>query len=388
MQIHELNPLREGLLDRVKDIAKSAVSPAHQAQQQQAKTTQQGVASLGRLQAQGYGQTAAPQAGATLDKVKSNPQMQQYARTLAQQWMQKAASLSITPNQVAAKSKQPQPGTAATQQPATTSTGGTVQKTATGTVHRASPNNPNLAITPAQQPSTTSTGGTAQQTATGTVHRANPNNPNLVTNTPQTQPTGPVSVGGQKLNPRNPQDAKVLAALKAQGKISEAFANLPGGSQAVSAEKQYLEKFREWAAKTLTTRDPTTYQNITLDQIEKDPMIGRQLKQAQGQVVASRDNPARLEQAVTEYVITALAGVQQVIAATKAGTAPTVSASSTPAAAQGDITQDLASMGINPNQLRATGRMLQQKSGGNRSIRSSGDATVDEYLRQMGYQLR
>lgn len=380
MQIHELNPLREGLLDRVKDIAKAAVGPAAKDRATDASVEmlspiasdkwiekmgqQTAINRLGRLQAQGYGQRAAPQASVTLNKVKSNPQMQQYARTLAQQWMQKSASLS-----------------------ATTSTGGTVQKTATGVVHKASPNNPNLAITPAQQPATTSTGGTAQQTATGTVHRANPNNPNLAANKPQPQATGPVSVGGQKLNPRNPQDAKVLAALKAQGKIAEASPGSPGVSASdAQVAQQYLAKFREWAAKTLATRDPNTYQNITLDQIEKDPEIGQRLKQAQEQVVANRDDDTRLQQAVTEYVTTALAGVQQVIAATKAGTAPTVSATSAPAA-QGDITQDLAGMGINTNQLRATGRMLQQKSGGNRLINSSGDPTVDEYLRQLGYRL-
>ena len=339
MQIHEINPLREGLLDRVKDMAKdvavAAVSPVASDKWTDKMGQQTAINRLGRLQAQGHGQQAAPQAGATINKVKSNPQMQQYAKTLAQQWMQQAQALSITPT--TAKSAQPRPSAAA-QAPA-----------------------------------------------------AAPAVPGAVPQTPATAPAAApaVSVGGQKLNPKNPQDARVLAALKSQGKLGEAFANLPGGSQAVPAPQQYLAKFREWAAKTLVTRDPTTYQNITLDMIEKDPVIGRQLDQAQGKVVASRDNPTNLESALEEYILTALAGVQQVVAANKARSTPTVSPTSTTSSGNTgqQLSQNLASMGINTNQVRATGRMLQQQSGGNRVIRATGDAAVDEYLRQMGYRV-
>ena len=70
------------------------------------------------------------------------------------------------------------------------------------------------------QPTTSSTGGTVTQTQTGQVHKANPNNPNIAA--PAAAPTSaapaanePISIGGKKLNPKNPQDAAMIAKINA-----------------------------------------------------------------------------------------------------------------------------------------------------------------------------
>jgi hypothetical protein len=119
-------------------------------------------------------------------------------KSVRQAGKQRAAQMMVRkPVPASAPQATAAPATAP-QATAPTATGGTVQQTATGTVHKASPNNPNQPTVATAQPATpaapaatpTSTGGTVQQTATGTVHTSNPNNPNQKFAEPPTSSNG------------------------------------------------------------------------------------------------------------------------------------------------------------------------------------------------------
>jgi hypothetical protein len=118
----------------------------------------------------------------------------------------------------------------------------------------------------ANQLSTTgasSTGGQTQATATGLRHTANPNIKPAATST-----------------------------------VEEAA--IPG----------YIQKFEQWADQTLATRVPTTGETVTMDKVQaKFPDLADKLKATLKQIESTQGTPQQA-QAVQNYVMLAVAGVQ------------------------------------------------------------------------------
>ena len=107
----------------------------------------------------------------------------------------------------------------------------------------------------------------------------------------------PVFVGGQQLNPKDPKDAKLLSTLKGQGKLAEV------------ADPAYTQAFKQWADQTLSTKVPSTGETVTMDKVERLPGLGDQLKKALAQVAATQGTPQHA-QAIQNYIVLAVAGVQ------------------------------------------------------------------------------
>ena len=83
---------------------------------------------------------------------------------------------------------------------------------------------------------------------------------------------------------------------------------------AATATTGYRDAFIKWAGEKLRTKDPTTFQTITLDQVNSTPEIDikDELDRALTQVVATAGDPAKNTVAVNNYLTIAVAGVARV----------------------------------------------------------------------------
>ena len=158
--------------------------------------------------------------------------------------------------------------------------------------------------------------------------------PTSTTPTPTTStPTQSVTLGGKRLDPKNPKDAQVLAAMQAQGKLEEApLGNLgqraatarvartaqrnPGSAPANTTSfnsaqvDPYQEDFMKWTAEKLRTVVPGTGQTITLDQvIGNQADIKDEMDRALAQVMATAGDAQKNAVAVNNYLTIAVAGI-------------------------------------------------------------------------------
>lgn len=172
-----------------------------------------------------------------------------------------------------------------------------------------------------------------------------------------------------------------------------------------SAATDYLKKFLAFANEKIAMRDPSTYQMIGLTAVEQSKMKPL-LDTAKQQVIAAqaKGDPAGTEQAVKNYILTAMAGAQLAASenAIKAPKAPAYGSNAqsanqaattqgTPAQTDGQVTPAqiaglIATAGLDQPKLSAMGSKLQQLSG-NRAVSSTGDSGVDQLLRSMGYTI-
>ena len=270
MQIHEITrPLTEGILG---DIGRGMFQGATgmEIPQSQASINKDAASAAANLSAKGYGPAGTPPSAEWKDKLaqsKKDPAVKQYITQLAQGWAQEAKKIQPVPAPTA---------------PASTT-----------------PNQPTNVV-PIKPGSTAST------------------------------PTQPVTVGGKRLDPKNPNDAQVLAAMQAQGKLEEApLGNLgqraavaraartaqsnPGAGPANNANTAqvdpYQEAFVRWSDARLASKDPVTYQAITMDDVRALPGLGAELAKALQAVVSARDTPQSAA-AIAQYLELAVAGVQ------------------------------------------------------------------------------
>ena len=156
-----------------------------------------------------------------------------------------------------------------------------------------------------------------------------PKSPTVATVPPK--PEDLVSIGGQKLNPKDPKDAALLAKLKPQQSIQEAFADLPGGpapapatksaqiakykaakgsAAGLAARNTYRTAFLDWANKKISTKEQTTGTPIDIGVINQDPKIKSQLDQQLNAIVSSQQDPAANQAAVESYLMTAITAMQ------------------------------------------------------------------------------
>ncbi len=185
-------------------------------------------------------------------------------------------------------------------------------------------------------------------------------------------PTEPVTMGGKRLDPNNPKDAQVLAALKAQGKLEENTAQTD----------PYQAAFVQWSDAQLASKDPVTYQAITMDAVRALPGLGAKLDQALQAVVSARDTPQSAT-AIAQYLELAVAGVQAESQRLK-NKAPEVAtqALSGAQAKLGAVQQTLRDVGVNPGALSAFSSKAKS-----RNVVTTGNDEADALLKQAGFSL-
>jgi len=152
--------------------------------------------------------------------------------------------------------------------------------------------------------------------------------------TPSAASTQPIMLGGKRLDPKNPNDAKVLAAMQAQGKLQEAPQEyttpggviIPGGT-ATDPKSLGVIDFEQWADKLLTTQVSGTGQPIDLDAVKKIPAVKAELDKVLPQIKKDPGNIAAVEM----YFLTAMKGMQRMAAQARqsAGIDPNTTGTST-----------------------------------------------------------
>ena len=356
MQIYEITcrKLDEGILG---DIGRGVFQGATgmEIPQSQASINKDAASAAANLSAKGYGpggadpadprQKQTAQALSTdwkdkLAQAKKDPAVKQYITQLAQSWAQEAKKIQPIPAPTA---------------PATTT-----------------PNQPTNVV-PIKPGSTASTS------------------------------TIPVIVGGKRLDPKNPNDAQVLAAMQAQGKLEEApLGNLgqraavaraartaqsnPGAGPANNANTAqvdpYQEAFVRWSDARLASKDPVTYQAITMDDVRALPGLGAELAKALQAVVSARDTPQSAA-AIAQYLELAVAGVQAKSQELK-NKAPEVATKALSAAQAnlGSVQQTLRNVGVNPGALSAFSSKAKSKN-----VVTTGNDEADALLKQAGFSL-
>ena len=111
--------------------------------------------------------------------------------------------------------------------------------------------------------------------------------------------TQPVTIGGQRLDPNDPADARIIAQLRSRGIVNE---------QQVSPDPAaYRAAFVSWADQIV---ERTIRQSGVIDQIKKDSDWAQQFKQAEDTVLASINNAQRNAQAVQAYLTLAVAAAR------------------------------------------------------------------------------
>jgi hypothetical protein len=126
--------------------------------------------------------------------------------------------------------------------------------------------------------------------------------------------TQPIMLGGKRLDPKNPNDAKILAAIQAQGKLQEAPAEyttrsgivVPGGTR-TDPKSLGMVDFERWADQQLTTQISGTRQQIDLDAVKKDPAVKAELDKVLPQIKKDPTNLAAVEM----YLLTAMQAMQE-----------------------------------------------------------------------------
>ena len=115
--------------------------------------------------------------------------------------------------------------------------------------------------------------------------------------------TPPAMMGGKRLDPKNPKDAQVLAALQAQGKLNEQ-----------DDTNTVTNAFQKWSDSQLTGRVSGTREQLTMDDVRQDAAENAKLDAILGRI-AQDPSDAR---AVEEYFTTAMQAMQKVSAEKRA----------------------------------------------------------------------
>lgn len=305
MQIHEItkNTLQEGLFDTFKTPDQIAAQAAK------------------KLQARGAGQ-ARPQLTATqaIDAVNNNTTQQQYINGLTTQWAQIAPKSSVvTPTQTK---------TATTPQrsalPSITVGGKLLTKGGDGLWHGET----GAAVTdPAQ---------------VAKIDRAYQDQEYRKKQMAQT--------ANIKEAFRTPQQT---ANLKSQRRQVTA----PASQEPVNQEfKDYASTFWKWASEKLRTKEDTTGQIITLDQV-LDTGVKDELKKAYAQVVQTSADPQKNVQAVNKFLTIAVAGITMLAQTLRQSGTSTVGQA---VVTQQDIRNRLSQeVGLNNNQISALKTLAQ-----------------------------
>ena len=354
MQIHEITcrKLDEGILG---DIGRGVFQGATgmEIPQSQASINKDAASAAAKLQAQGYGPAGTAPPGKKspvpsadwkdkLAQAKKDPAVKQYVSQLAQGWAQEAkkvpaptAPATATPNQatnvVPIKPNQPTPTPAA----------------------RANPGQMSAAVA-------ASKAGQDLQKMFG-------------------QPRGGIQDTKSDLE-EAPLD---LTGNLGQRRAARAAQRNPGTAPAIAQVDPYQAAFVQWSDAQLASKDPVTYQAITMKDVRaKFPDLKGELDKALQAVVSARDTPQSTA-AIAQYLELAVAGVQAKSQEIK-NKAPEVAinALSNAQANLGSVQQTLSKVGVNPRALSAFGSKAKSKN-----VVTTGNDEADALLKQAGFSL-
>ena len=184
----------------------------------------------------------------------------------------------------------------------------------------------------------------------------------------QAQPGAPTPAEQNILNQR------IQSALQNQSPtVTEAMATI--GPKA----EDYATSFKQWSNNKFKSKDPTTYETLTMDMVRGLPGMEAQLDDTLTNIVKTRGTPQQL-QFVEKYAMLATAGMQALGQMNKnkkqQGVAPGTGS------AQAQLKQKLRSVGITDRALDQVGQIL--RVGGNANFHSTGNVQVDALLLAMG----
>ena len=184
----------------------------------------------------------------------------------------------------------------------------------------------------------------------------------------QAQPGAPTPAEQNILNQR------IQSALQNQSPtVTEAMATI--GPKA----EDYAISFKQWSNNKFKSKDPTTYETLTMDMVRGLPGMEAQLDDTLTNIIKTRGTPQQL-QFVEKYAMLATAGMQALGQMNKnkkqQGVAPGTGS------AQAQLKQKLKSVGITDRALDQVGQIL--RVGGNANFHSTGNVQVDALLLAMG----
>jgi len=340
MQIHEITrPLTEGILG---DIGRGVFQGATgmEIPQSQASINKDAASAAANLSAQGYGPGGTPPPGKKspvpsaawkdkLDQAKKDPAVKQYITQLAQGWAQEAKKVPA---------------------PATTT-----------------PNQPTNVVPIKANP--------GQMSAAVAASKAGQDLQKMFG-----QPRG----GIQDMQSDLEEAPLDLKGNLGQRRAARAAQRNPGAAPVNTTQVDpYQEAFVQWSDAQLASKDPVTYQAITMKDVRaKFPELKAELDRALQAVVSARDTPQSAA-AIAQYLELAVAGVQARSQELK-NKAPEVAinALSNAQAKLGGVQKTLSDVGVNPRALSAFGSKAKSKN-----VVTTGNDEADALLKQAGFTL-
>jgi hypothetical protein len=112
-------------------------------------------------------------------------------------------------------------------------------------------------------------------------------------------PAEPLIVGGQRLDPNDPDVARIIAQARAQGKLNE--------QQETPDPAAYRAAFVAWADQVV---ERTTRQSGAIDRVRQQPDWSSLFSRAVDQVMQTADDPQQNSRAVQEYLTLAVAAAR------------------------------------------------------------------------------
>jgi hypothetical protein len=170
--------------------------------------------------------------------------------------------------------------------------------------------------------------------------------------------------------------------------LSEAFSDLPGTRPTTgNTEKVYAQAFERWANEQLTTKERNSGKEINLNTAKHDyPELVSQLATALKAVTTSRADATANQEAVKNYLVTAMKGIQRVAARLRAenprsfssGGGRTSGARSVPGRMDPETEQMAAAMGITNDNLKKMKSIV--ANAGETVRQGTGSDTIDNML--------
>jgi hypothetical protein len=206
---------------------------------------------------------------------------------------------------------------------------------------------------------------------------------------------GQPAVPGTGTNPTPTNPIGYAAATPAAA--TPAAATPPGNP----ATAKYLKDFLAYVNQKTAIRDASTYQMIGLNQIIYQSGLKAELDNAKAKVLAAYEAGQDVTKAAADYILIAMAGAQLIMSKNKAGVGPTPAGDvapadgAAPAAAPAPTeflsTADVQGLfnlnGVDNLVLTKLGTALQQASGTN-TVNRTGNGTVDNLLRTLGFKVK
>ena len=213
-------------------------------------------------------------------------------------------------------------------------------------------------------------------------------------------PEAVTASGGATAGELSALDARIAAAAAAQPGATPgptAPATPPGNP----ATAKYLKDFLAYVNQKTAIRDASTYQMIGLNQIIYQSGLKAELDNAKAKVLAAYEAGQDVTKAATDYILIAMAGAQLIMSKNKAGIGPTSAGDvapadgAAPAAAPAPTeflsTADVQGLfnlnGVDNLVLTKLGTALLQASGTN-TVNRTGNGTVDNLLRTLGFKVK